>query len=178
MTALFNGTGRLHTGPDTYMNPFRLDDYSLINYTYFPGDGFLRNPERLGLRTDPTKPRGPFTGGFNAPYTYPDLNNMFLAAVRADGTVLAPSFHRPWTSFGPLDPNNPNWYDAGKPWLKYQVLRPRPIDMGPGFPAPETGGDVKNLVAAPGGNDSIWLDLDFPVLIAPDGRKFKPLFAP
>ncbi len=174
----FNGTGRLHTGTDTYMNPFQIDDYLLINYTFYPEDGFLRDPERLGSRADVTQPRGAFTGGFNAPYTYPDLNNMFLAAVRADGTVLAPSFHRPGTGFGPLDPSNPNWYDTGKPWLKYQVLRPRPADMGPGFPVPEPGGDVKNLVAAPGGNDSIWLDLDFPVLRAPDGRKYKPLFAP
>jgi hypothetical protein len=174
----FNGTGRLHTGSETFMNPFQLDDYSLINYTWFPEDGFLRDPERLGARTNTSQPRGPFTGGFNAPYTYPDLNNMFLAAVRADGTVLAPSFHRSWTGFGPLDPSNPNWYDTSKPWLKYLVLRPRPADMGPGFPTPESGGDVKNLVDAPGSNDSIWLDLDFPVLTAPDGRKYKPLFAP
>jgi hypothetical protein len=174
----FNGTGRLHTGPETFMNPFAIDDYLLINYTWFPSDGFLRDPERLGSRTNPLQPRGPFTGGFNPPYTYPDLNNMFLAAVQADGTVLMPSFHRPWTGFGPLDASNPNWYDTGKPWLKYQLLRPRPAEMGPGFPVPQAGGDVKNLVAAPGGNDSIWLDLDFPVLSAPDGRKYKPLFAP
>jgi hypothetical protein len=174
----FNGTGRLHTGPDAFTNPFQIDDFLLVNYTYFSRDGFLRDPERLGSRAGVTEARGPFTGGFNPPYTYPDLNNMFLAAVRADGTVLAPSFHRPWTGFGSLDPSNPNWYDTGKPWLKYQVLRPRPTEMGSGFPAPEAGGDVKNLVAAPGGNDSIWLDLDFPVLTVADGRKYKPLFAP
>jgi hypothetical protein len=116
---------------------------------------------------------------------------MFLAAVKADGTVLMPSFHRPWNSsrgsnaflfepnFGPIDPNNPNWYDTKKPWLKYLVLRPRPADMGPGFPAPEdAGGDVKNLIGGPGGNDSVWLDLDFPVMTTPDGRQYKPLFAP
>jgi hypothetical protein len=177
-TQPFNGTGRLHSGPGTYMNPFQIDDYLLVNYTFFPGDGFLRDPERLGRRADPSQPVGPFTGGFNPSYTYPDLNNMFLAAVRADGTVLMPSFHRPWTGFGSLDPSNPNWYNRSEPWRKYQVLRPRPVDMGPEFPVPEPGGDVKNLVAAPGGNDSIWLDLDFPVLRAPNGRKYKPLFAP
>src|SRR5260370_32506190 len=51
--------------------------------------------------------------------------------------------------------------------------------MGPGFPYPEDAtGDAKNLPWGPGGNDSVWLDLDFPVLRAADGRKFKPLFAP
>jgi hypothetical protein len=175
----FNGIGRAHTGTGTFANPFGLDDFNLINYTYFPADGFLRDPERVGSRKDPTRPRGPYVGGFNPPYTYPDLNNMFLAAVKADGTVLVPSFHRPWTGFGPLDPANPNWFDAKKAWLKYQVLRPRPADMGPGFPAPaDPGGDVKNLIGGPGGNDSVWLDLDAPVMTAPDGRKYKPLFAP
>jgi hypothetical protein len=71
------------------------------------------------------------------------------------------------------------------------TLRPRPVDHD-GFPEPEDpGGDVKNLIGGPGtvyvapdktlkvaNNDSIWLDLDFPVMRAPDGRKYKPLFAP
>jgi hypothetical protein len=170
----FNGTGRLHA-PSRFPD---IDDYSLVNYTYFPGDRFLRDPERLGWRADLMQARGLFTGGANVPYTYPDLNNMFLAAVKADGTLLLPSYHRPWTGFGSLDPANPNWYDRSSPWLKYQVLRPRPADM-PGFPAPtDTGGDVKNLLGAPGGNDSIWLDLGYPVQIAAAGRKYKPLFAP
>jgi hypothetical protein len=199
----YNGTGRLHFDPKL---PFPLvpegtpakDDINLVNYTYFPADKFLRDPERRGWRPGP-RPAGapdnrqPFAGGFNAPYTYPDLNNMFLAAVKADGRVLLPSFHRPWAGFGPLDPGNWRWtsdvdpslptdhplYKKRQPWLKYLVLRPRPADMGPGFPLPEdAGGDVKNLVGAPGGNDSIWLDLGFPVRVAPDGRKYKPLFAP
>src|SRR5262249_46528836 len=62
----FNGTGRLHTGPDTCMNPWKLDDYYLINYTHYPADNFKRDPERW---------RGLYTGGANPPYTYPDLNH-------------------------------------------------------------------------------------------------------
>src|SRR5207253_3977980 len=112
------GTGRLHTGPgdpgnplrgSRYNNPFTISDYWLVNYTFFPNDPqfnnltFLRDPERVSpkgpgvpdpWRTDPANlaGRGPYVGGFNAPYTYPDLNNLFLAAVKADGTVLMPSF--------------------------------------------------------------------------------------
>ncbi|HVS40432.1 MAG TPA: hypothetical protein VMS17_33045 [Gemmataceae bacterium] len=184
----YNGTGRLHLpsvfAADAAAPAAAQDDYNLVNYTYFPADGFLRDPERPGVRSDLSAPRKPFWGAFNAPYTYPDLNNMFLAAVKADGTVLLPSFHRPWAGFGPLDPANPNWTDATTPWLKYMVLRPRPADNPPingrpGFPLPaDPGGDVKNLLDAPGGNDSIWLDLNFPVMTAADGRKFKVLFAP
>jgi hypothetical protein len=176
----FNGTGRLHQP-----SPFGAegpDDFNLVNYTFFRDDSqlpqaqrFLRDPERLGTRPGLNSPRGPFTGGFNAPYTYPDLNNLFLAAVKADGTVLLPSYHRPWL-FGSNDPSNPNWANAAG---KYLLLRPRPADMGPGFPYPDDeGGDVKNLIGSPGGNDSYWIDLGAPVLTAPDGRKFKPLFAP
>jgi hypothetical protein len=200
----FNGTGRQHGDSHYAKSPLLADDspakddYNFVNYTYFAGDGFLRDPERQGWRAG-LRPSGSpdnrqlFVGGFNASYTYPDLNNMFLAAVKADGTVLLPSFHRPWTGFGSLGPDNWRWtsdvdpnlppssplHNQPQPWLKYLVLRPRPADMGRGFPVPEdAGGDVKNLIGAPGGNDSIWIDLDFPVVRGPNGRKFKPLFAP
>lgn len=173
--APFNGTGRLHA-PSPYPN---IDDFLLINYTYHSKDNFIRDPERPGWRTNLQTPRRPYTGGVNVPWTYPDLNNMFLAAVKADGTVLAQSFHRPWL-FNPNhalnDSSNPNWTnEAGK----YLILRPRPVDMGPGFPYPEDAtGDVKNLTTTSSGNDSIWMDLGFPVLTAPNGLKYKPLFAP
>ena len=210
----FNGSGRLH-GP----SPFgpEVDDYNLINYTYYaddpqlpPEQRFLRDPERLGWRAADLKAwRGPFAGGFNVPYTYPDLNATFLAAVRGDGAVLLPSFHRPWTAEAPssgftaadgafFDPTtgqlNPLWSanpPSSPPWYKYTTLRPLPA-LNLGFPPPEDGGgDVKNLMGpgtlrvAPAGspaqywnNDSFWMDLDFPVLTAPDGRRYKPLFAP
>src|SRR5207302_1713195 len=74
----------------------------------------------------------------------------------ADGSVLMPSFHRPWL----------------------QSLR--------AFPGNGDELDVKNLIGSPGywykgkyqNNDSVWLDVGFPVQTAPDGRKYKPLFAP
>jgi hypothetical protein len=221
----FNGTGRLHTGPGTpampqagafpYNNPFNIDDWHLINYQFWATDNFLRDPERLGpgaltaptWRPDLTTAPGPYTGGFNAPYTYPDLNNMFLAAVNTDGTVRMPSFHRHWlfsgvSTMGGIqyalnDPANPNWTNT---FGKYLTLRPRPIDqkrnpLDPNeptvFPYPEDpGGDVKNMVGAPNykitvngmdvtcTNDSIWMDLGAPVMTTSTGRKFKALFAP
>ncbi|MBI1915287.1 MAG: hypothetical protein HYS12_11190 [Planctomycetes bacterium] len=170
----FDGTGRLHA-PSPLTG---VDDYWLVNYTYFPADGFLRDPERLGWRPNPDAPRGLYTGGFNVPYTYPDLNNLFLAALKADGTLLMPSFHRPWlfnNGFALNDTSNPNWTNAAG---KYLTLRPRPVDMGPGFPYPaDATGDVKNFLGGRGGNDSIWIDLGFPVVDGPEGRKLKPLFA-
>jgi hypothetical protein len=231
--------------------------------------GGIRDPERLGVRDNTgrgaqnninyssfkTDPRGSWTGGFNAGYTYPDQNNMFLAAVKADGTVLVPSFFRPWGGFAQgatgavLDPTqNANWYASTMG--KYMILRPRPVDnltqgqvgawnaavpvaqqlpawpfvlenltaaqltnlqnlistlqnqtavgltpaqyqlflasLPPNqnqlFPYPEDtgtpGGDVKNLVGTAGGNDAIWMDLGAPVMIMPDGRKYKMMFAP
>src|SRR5262249_31405053 len=101
----FNGTGRL-PGP----RPFgpHLDDFRLLNYPYCrddpqlpAGQRFVRDPERPGWRANLAAARGPFAGGANAPYTYPDLNTAFLAAVRADGSVLLPSFHRPWAAAVP-----------------------------------------------------------------------------
>jgi len=220
----YNGTGRLH-----YIQPATAgvfannDDYQLVNYTFFktsgwpnPPDGILRDPERIGTRTDPTNlnARGPYTGGFNASYTYPDLNSLFLGVSKADGTLLMPSFHRPWL-FGPLPgvdpttgtPTNQNLTNA---LGKYMTLRPRPMDQllpgetglqydqasgqwlavnpttnttRPAFGYPsDAGGDVKNRSGAPrapdgSNNDSIWVDLGYPVVTAADGTKFKPLFA-
>jgi hypothetical protein len=216
-TVPYNGTGRIWTQiglPPSFTSVMmpdgqRLNDAHLINYQVFRNpngtlvDGVKHDPERPGWRTDAQQPNV-FTGGFNAPYTYPDLNNMYLGAVKAGpvldqngnqiapaGTVLMPSFHRPWL-FGAWDPNNPagtpNWTN---PHGKYLTLRPRPQEMGPGFPYPEDlGGDVKNLVGSPGSlvkdrngnfqianNDSFWMDLGAPIMIAGDGTKYKPLFA-
>ena len=227
----FNGTGRLR-GSTSPLGASGVDDSNIVNYTYNPADAAsgigIIDPEHTMSRPGPSSPYAPGSTyfGINAPYTYPDLNNMYLAAVRPDGTVLLPSFHRYWNPappstaapFGSLSPLNPNWYipSSTNPALKYLVLRPRPIDhLLPNevwdavkqmpyntvtlthrpnfFPAPEDGGgDVKNLVGGPGfydaspapiggvmaNNDSFWMDLGAPEMTAPDGRKFKALFAP
>jgi hypothetical protein len=170
-----------------------LTDASFPNYQYFNGDGLIRDPERNGSRQFPWSSfilaTSYYVGGFNPPYTYPDRNNMFLAAVNANGQMLVPSFYRPWLStLLPLDPAAPgysNWSDTtASPAMKYMTLRPRPADMyinpsdpTQSFPPPGKGGDVKNLVGAQGGNDSIWMDLGFPVQTTNTGRKYKPLFA-
>jgi hypothetical protein len=182
----YNGVGRLHTGGTTGIPSQNniaggQDDYFGVNYTYYASDGFKRSPEL-------------YSGTYvacNVSYTYPDLNNMFLAAVNGDGVVLAPSFFRPWTGIGSLDPANTNWKTqgngfAGNAWTKYLTLRPLPA-YNPNFPLPEDGGgDVKNFPFGPGtknpaggyfNNDSIWMDLGYPVQIAPNGQKYKPLFA-
>ncbi|GIW82832.1 MAG: hypothetical protein KatS3mg105_4639 [Gemmatales bacterium] len=172
-TAAFNGVGRRHAAWWGGQ-----DEYNLVNYVYFQTDGQMHDPEREGWRA-PGGARGPFAGGFNPSYTYPDLNMMCLAAVDANGNVLIPSYHRSYTGIGPLDPANPNWgMGVNDPSLKYKSLRFRQFEMSPSFPLPGNGGDVKNLVGGPGGNDSVWLSLGYPVQTLPDGRKFVPLFAP
>jgi hypothetical protein len=192
----FNGFGQLH-----YTNSFLQsdanpspgvtagDDFFYPNYFYFGdvvgGQKFVRDPERFQPRQDASNPLTKTPGayyGINAPYTYPNMNHMFLAAARDDGTLLVPSFHRPYI-WGPslADTTNPNWSSMEG---KYKILRPRPqenITDSSGnmrFPFPnDATGDIKNLIGAPGGNDSIWMDLGYPVKVAPNGQKFKACFA-
>ncbi|HYV37546.1 MAG TPA: hypothetical protein VE988_17705, partial [Gemmataceae bacterium] len=199
----FGGTTRQHWtwgAPGMPNNPIlnTADDFNLINYAYFPTDGFVRYPEFFGTTAGP-KPKGglaanelPYVGAANPPYSAADMNFMALAAVTADGTVLLPSFHRDWTGFGSLDPSNPNWKKVADPSLearlKYMVMRPRPSDHPDlpskgkkGFPMPmDAFGDVRNRpIAWQGtGNDSFWMYTGAPILTLPDGRRYTALFAP
>jgi len=129
-THAYNGTGPLHYTNTLFGQP--VDDFTMVNYQFFQTDGFLRDPERYESppRAGLAAARGPYTGGANAPYTYPDRNNMLLAAMKADGTLLAVSGNRPYL-FNPSPlafndtTNNPNWTNnIGK----YLTLRPRPAD--------------------------------------------------
>ena len=192
----FNGIGALHysfPGPagftDATAGGAQIDDWKMVNYMYFRTlDGFLRDPERYGIRTALRQPgaadnRGPYLGSANVPYTYPDRNNFYLAAIDSFGNLITPSFHREWL-FGRLDayPGNPNGLAVNSNWTnnigRYMTMRPRPAE-NPNFPYPiDRGGDVKNLAGFPGGCDSSWMDIGAPVMTTPDGRKYKMLVAP
>src|SRR6516225_136174 len=66
-TGAFSGAGRWH-----WTNAIGLDDYYCVNSQYYPADGFAqRTPEMFN---------GTYRG-WNVPYTYPDLNNMFLGQL-------------------------------------------------------------------------------------------------
>jgi hypothetical protein len=182
-TTAFNGLGRLHfnylSSVDAAATPINgLDEWQLINYTWFhtlddvATGNLIRDPEFFGIRNGALHKWG---GGLNPPYTYPDLNSLFLGVIRpSDGAVIARSYHRDYTGFGPFWVKsgaqlikNPNWTTPSvrtKPLqagLKYMVLRPRPADNPDpvtgnpgdprGFPFPEdVGGDVKNIITSPG----------------------------
>jgi hypothetical protein len=195
------GVGRIHNpGPTALSTAGQWNDTAyLMNFRYFPTDPnpFLRDPEWYPrsngpYRVRPSDPRGNQDYvGFNVPYTYPDHNNFFLAQLDPNtGQVVTPSYHREYlfgrldSPDGPLPGGNPNW-TANNLIGKYLTLRPRPADNArdtqsrPLFPMPlDRGGDVKNLDGAPGGADSIWIDIGAPVMTSPDGRKYKMLVAP
>lgn len=172
-----------------------LDRRQIVNHRLFRGMTAVLDPEYNGERPLPLPPAGQpvnYTGTYfpkNAPYTYPDVKDFFLAALcPATGEVLVPSFHRPHL-FGTLNPANPNWTNAQG---KFLTLRPRPAEH-PNFPPVAANadgtfsGDVQNL---PGGfaqiqglgavqrNDSLWIDIGLPLITLPSGKKLKPLVAP
>ena len=160
-----------------------LNRRQIVNFTLFPAMNQIVDPEYSNPAGRPAgaTPAGTYIPK-NAPYTYPDVNNYFLAAIcPATGEVLLPSFHRPQL-FGPLDPSNPNWTN---PQGKFLTLRPRPAEH-PNFPPVPPNpdgtytGDVQNLRGSVGvqKNDSLWIDIGLPPITAPNGKRYKPLVAP
>lgn len=155
----FTGNGRVPAVLAGFADPTMPgynDDAYLVNYA---GSG----------RAAPVNP--------GTAYTYPDHHNFFLAEIDPrTGQIIAPSFHRDYL-FGNLgDVTNVNWNNTIGRFL---TGRPRTRDNQATFPYPvDRYGDVKNLDGAPGGCDSIWMDLGAPVMTAPDGRRYKMLVAP
>lgn len=174
-TQPYNGFGRTHAASGA-------DWYSFINYQRLPGSPNL----------DPEWESGSFIAK-SAPYTAPDENNVAIAAVKSDGYVLVPSFHRPWLL------TNPGAHGGTGAGDQFRQLRPRAIehpnfagmtannDFNAGTGARSgSWGDVENLegknIIFPGTqarlrqHDSVWIDLDMPVRKW-KGRNYKPLFA-
>ncbi len=165
------------------------------------------DPEHTGYRNSTqfntainALPMPPTYVAKNAPYTYPDRNNMCVAVQDpTTGRIVLLSYHRP-TLFrnstqpvgqSDLHPANPNWTnDIGR----YLILRPRPVDHtynsldGRGlvtdFPYPPLNpdgtitGDVQNIIGTDGvqRNDAVWLNANLPV-INWRGRNIIPLVA-
>ena len=137
----FSGSGKLAnkqvTIPGTSVTGF---ENLFVNSTYFKSFGQTQiiDPER-GARSSSTVPAN-YSSSWNAPYTYPDYNNIYLAWLRSDGAlnqygsmVMKASFSTEST-FGKMDASglpaftstpNPNWFnDQGR----YMSIRPRPVD--------------------------------------------------
>ena len=201
----YNGTGRATIWPTNasatassfaYDSDLSIPTFNMINYQVFwdPSQtattvNFVRNPEYYGkvpfTGQLPNSIVGPanfrYVGGANPPWTAYDTNSMFLAQSTAAGGVLLPSFCRPWTY------TNANIWADTSAGAKYSTLRPHPT-WNPEFVTPDSdgGGDVRNndmglgTLSANGSyynNDSYWMDLGFPILSAPNGQRYKPLFA-
>lgn len=200
----YNGIGRSAYAPAGTMDlDLGVSVFNLINNQSFFDPSrpiadrtvnFVRNPEFFDKifngpnATVPLNQAGPgyrYVGGANPPFTAYDTNNLYLAQVLADGTVLMPSFYRPWMG------------TAAGVAAKYTTTRPHGT-WHPGFAGtlpdsdPPLGGvpgpDVKNLEFGPGmlkpngvgywNNDSYWLDAGFPIMTAPNGKRYRALVAP
>lgn len=193
-TIPYNGIGLFHEAVAGV--PGLTDRAEVINHSQFfrtwlgtPQPMF--DPEYTGSRTDPkVAPTGIYVGK-NAPYTYPDRNNVAVALVDPNtGQVIIPSYHRPSLFNAAAQPNvnlrlappvvngitDPTLDDWLTPAGRYKILRPRPEDHdpdGPGgplktefpYPTPNADGtytgDVQNLVYADGVQRKDSVWLDF-----------------
>jgi hypothetical protein len=169
----FRGTGRMDA------------EKNYINFTTFnkAGAANIRDPERYGAPRTSNTASNPYFGGFNPPYTFPDLNHVFLAKTDSSGNIIEPSFYRSITGGPTLNPLDNYWKSdpAAASGDEKMSIRPRPANHSQlpnsKFPAPASDkGDVRNL---PWGtqNDSVWIDLGVPPKTAANGKRYKPLFA-
>jgi hypothetical protein len=170
----FRGIGRLEA------------EKNIVNFTTFNTSSTpsIRDPERPGNRAAGSTTPNAYIGGFNPPYTSPDLNHVYLARSDDNGNVVEPSFTRfsamtdaVGSPVGSLTAVPGFWTNpdtTGK--MKTATIRPRPAEHNSQFPGPAASGDVRNL---PWGtqNDSVWIDLGVPPKTAANGKRYKPLFA-
>ena len=218
----YNGVGRDAFAPTNVIDPdLGVSVFKMINtQTHWNPSApvadrtlnFVRTPEYydkvfFGPAAAPPTPThlaaGPpsyrFVGGANPPFTAYDTNSLFLAQVRADGTVLMPSFARPWAGAGSGAAAK---YMTLRPWGGGPAGPPPAVRQSwhPGFDPTQTGFpnglpdseydpatgiyyDVRNLDFGPGrlgggNNDSFFIDIGAPIMTAPNGKRYKMLVAP
>jgi hypothetical protein len=152
----FNGPGTIHHATSVGLDRARLPNHTAIRYgpntvlldPHWTGERAVTGGTNLGqaptLSAAATLLRS--YAPRNAGYTYPDVNNFYLASVSpATGQVLVPSFHRAWlfnttNTVNPayrLAPWNPsdtvNGTENNTDWIspegRYKILRPRPVDQ-------------------------------------------------
>jgi hypothetical protein len=169
-TIPFNGLGTFHEPLDlsaTFGLPpgsvVLPDRARVVNYTLVPWGPFgtpaaqalfVLDPEYTGYRDQTSYATAPGYGGSrayvgrNAPYTYPDLKDFYLASISPrTGEVLVPSFHRSWLFNGTdTDPGNTDESVRLAPWDptiptragltdwvstegRTRIVRPRPVDQ-------------------------------------------------
>ncbi len=89
----------------------------------------VRTPEYYGKQGDAGYR---YVGGANPPWTAYDTNSLFLAEMTADGTVLMPSFSRPWNASGTV----------GTAAARYTNMFPDPIWNPAFYPLPDADDQV------------------------------------
>lgn len=190
-TVPYSGIGTFSETIGTIGNRLSIVNFAGIN----SGDTVL-DPEYTGSRlASAVYSGGVSTGVFipkNAPYTYPDRNNMAVAMMNpASGKVVTPSFHRNDLFNFNLGAANPDWNSITG---RYKLLRPRPadhmFDSGDGrglvsdFPYPPPNpdgtitGDLQNMRFANDvqQNDAVWIHANLP-RVKHRGRELQPLVA-
>ena len=202
----YNGVGLIHEMLTLPATMGTIDRAQVVNFSAWENPLYVT---ANAVKIDPEHAGGPVRSGAswrtaakpptyvpkNAPYTYPDRNNVLVAMMRPDtGEIVAISGHRaklfdPAGSSGPsgLDQTNPNWTS---PTGRFMTLRPRPGDHKtsstdtPQFPYPPANpdgtitGDMQNIRFTQGvqHNDSIWIDANLPIVTF-RGRRVRPLVA-
>ena len=148
----FAGTGAGHFNPMVDRDTPALTDSALApNQSGRSLNELIGNSGGNGyFSMGPTDASTPNSAGPNESYDTFDYQNMFLAGVRPDGTVVAPSFHRSGL--------------VGTPGGDFRA-----------FPDsdPESGVNVDNN--NDGRPDGIWIDAGLPIQTRSDGIRVKPL---
>jgi hypothetical protein len=178
----------------------------VLNYAYqpnLPGLSYIIDPEYSWFRLNPADTNSAPGGtqvykNIAAPYTYPDLKDLYLAVIDpTTGRVLQPSFFRDY-AFNPTAPDGmklapPTVAPTNTDWLtpegRLKIIRPRPEDhrwngtVEFPYPPPNADGtytgDVINFPGLRGNqrNDSIWVYPAGPVRTF-RGKRYTALIAP